>query len=224
MFYRAADWGVHEGPNPAKKIRFYRESPAPRLLTAGEVARIIEAAEALRVKPKSQTQRVFADLVRMAVNTGLRKSELLKLRWADVRDEGLTIKGKGEKTRAVPLNAEAQVVLERQSRRDPYVFGLSGGHRGSLFRRTVDTIRKATDIDWHFHLLRHYFSSTLLARGVDIVTVSDLLGHARVTTSLLYSHTTAERKRAAVTNLDTRARDVEPEKPRKLLKRKVPLA
>lgn len=201
MFYRAIDWEMYHKANPLRKVRFYREEPCRRLLTQDEVKRIIEAAEAIAAKPRSRLQRVFPDMIRLAVNTGLRKSEILNLRWSDVRGDKITVKGKGERTRTVPLNDEARRVIERQTRRDAFVFGAPPMDLTSTFRRTVEGIRKGAGLDWHFHLLRHYFGSTLLAQGVDIVTVGSLLGHSRITTSLIYAHTDERRRREAVLGL-----------------------
>ena len=198
MFYRAIDWEMYSKPNPLKKVRFYREEPNRRLLTADEVALIIGAAEAISLKPRSRLQRVFPDMIILAVNTGLRKAEILNLRWSDVRGDEIIVKGKGERTRTVPLNDEARRVIERQPRRGPRIFGEVGSDYTGTFRRTVEAIRKRTGIDWHFHLLRHYFVSTLLAQGIDIVTIAALAGHSRLTTSLIYGHTDGHRKREAV--------------------------
>jgi integrase len=83
-------------------------------------------------------------------------------------------------------------------RRTSRIFGDIGADYTSVFRCTIEAIRKKSGIDWHFHLLRHYFGSTLLARGVDIVTIGSLLGHSRAMTTLIYSHTDEGRKKKAV--------------------------
>ncbi|MDH5203312.1 MAG: tyrosine-type recombinase/integrase, partial [Nitrospirota bacterium] len=57
---------------------------------------------------------------------------------------------------------------------------------------------KRTGIDFHFHLLRHYFTTSLVEKGVDFITISEILGHSKLTTSLIYSHTDKERKKRAV--------------------------
>jgi integrase len=203
MFYRATYWEMYDKPNPLKKVRFYREEPSRRLLTQDEVKKIINASRLLAEKPRSPLQRVFADMICLAVNTGLRKSEVIRLRWADVRGDEITVKGKGERTRTVPLNDEAQRIIKRQPYRDAYVFGAPPMDLTSTFRRTVEAIRKTTGIDWHFHLLRHYFVSTLLAQGVDIVTIAVIVGHSRITTSLIYGHSTKERQKEAVAKMAT---------------------
>jgi integrase len=201
MFYRAADWGDFTGQNPLRKVKFFHEEPNRRLLTTDEIRRIIEAAEAIATNPRSRLQRQFPDMIRLAVNTGLRKGELLNLRWADIRSDEIIVKGKGERTRIIPLNEEALRALSRQPRRGSRVWGDIGSDYTGTFRRTVDAIRVATKIDWHFHLLRHYFGSTLLAAGVDIVTIANLLGHSRMTTTLIYSHTSENRKREAISRI-----------------------
>jgi len=198
VFYRAIDWEMYTKPNPLKKVRFYREEPSRRLLTREEIGRIITAADTIAQKPRSPLQRVFADIIRIACNTGLRKSEILNLRWSDVRGDEITVKGKGERTRTVPLNTEAYTVIHRQPCRNSLIFGNIGSDYTSTFRRTVERISKMAQVEWHFHLLRHYFVSILLAQGVDIVTIAALAGHSRLTTSLIYGHTDEARKKKAV--------------------------
>jgi integrase len=108
------------------------------------------------------------------------------------------VKGKGNRTRTVPLNTAARAIVERQQRKSPYVFPIENREQQDLFRRTVLQVRKKTGIPFHFHLCRHYFATTLLERGVDIVTISSILGHSKMMTSLLYSHTDKEKKAKAV--------------------------
>jgi site-specific recombinase XerD len=71
-------------------------------------------------------------------------------------------------------------------------------------RRTVTQIKKQTGIGFHFHFLRHYFTTKLIENKVDFVTIASLLGHSKIMTSLLYSHTNGEKKKKAVdTIVDT---------------------
>lgn len=198
MFYRAEDWGLYAGPNPLRKVKFYRESPDVRAYTPDEVKRIGAAVEAVSASAKSPAQRAIADLVRLALNTGLRRSEMTGLRWRDVRDGEVIVHGKGDKRRAVPLNGEAAAVIKRQPRAGEYVFALPNRGQAHIFSRTFRRIAKLAGIPFTFHRLRHTFATNLLAAGVDIITVSSLLGHSKTMTSLLYSHTTPERKREAV--------------------------
>lgn len=64
--------------------------------------------------------------------------------------------------------------------------------------KSIERIRKKTGIDFHFHLLRHYFTTSLIEKGVDFITIAEILGHSKITMSLIYSHTDKERKKKAV--------------------------
>lgn len=210
MFYRAEDWGVHPGPNPVKKVRFFRERPDVKPLSDADYAAVLEVARGIAAgKRASPIQRVLPDLVEFLANTGLRRSEALFLKWSDVRGGAATVVGKGDKRRQVPLNAAALGVLGRQPRAGEYVFDVPNWANSTALKRTFRAIEARTGIRFYLHLLRHYFATSLLERGVDIVTISELLGHSRAMTSLIYSHSDPARKRAAVDTLaDTRPSDV----------------
>jgi len=203
MFYKAIDWEIIKGPNPVRKVKFFKEAAEKRLLKPEEIEKILAVAKEISEKPYSLLQARFYDILLFAMNTGMRKSEILNLKWKDISPGVARVIGKGNKARIVPLNETARQIIERQPRRDEYVFYIPNRHQPDLFRRTTQYIKKKTGIDFHFHLLRHYFASTLLARGVDIITVAELLGHSRASTSLIYSHTSLERKASAVATLDT---------------------
>lgn len=199
MFYKAIDWEVYKGNNPVKKVKFYRENREIRPLSHEDVKAIIEACRKIAAKKgASSLQKAFPDLVEFAVNTGMRKSEILNLQWKDVKNGEAAVRGKGNRLRTVPLNKAAAAIVERQRRQTPYVFPVENRDHPDLFRRTVFQIKAQTGIPFHFHLCRHYFATTLLERGVDIVTISSILGHSKMMTSLLYSHTDKEKKKAAV--------------------------
>jgi len=202
MFYRAMDWGLYPGPNPLRKVKFFRESSPVKPLSEAELEKVLEAARAISDKPASPLQKAFYDLVQFALNTGLRKAELLGLRWHDIKDGEIVVRGKGDKIREVPLNQAAQAVLARQARRSEFVFYIPNRDRPGLFRRTTALISKRAGVPFHFHLLRHFFATALLEKGADLVTVSELLGHSSSMTSLLYTHTDPDRKRRAVELMD----------------------
>lgn len=162
----------------------------------------MDAAKNISTSPNSPLQKIFYDLCILALNTGMRKSEILDLKWPDIKGDEIEIIGKALKRRTVPLNATARSVIERQPKKNEHVFDLSNRHQPDLFRRTVGQIRKRTGIDFHFHLLRHSFTTKLIEKGIDFVTVGELLGHSKISTSLIYSHTNKERKKKAVSLLE----------------------
>jgi integrase len=199
VYNKAREWGVYKGDNPVSKVRFYRESPEVRPLSDEDVAALMDAARTIAADPWSDVQRLLPDLLALAFNTGLRRGELVAVRWRDIHGEELRVLGKGNKRRTIPLNAAALGVIERQPKTGEYVFDICNRHQPDLFRRTVLRLRKLSRVaDFHLHMTRHRFATDLIRAGVDIVTTSALLGHSAAMTTLLYAHPSAESKKRAV--------------------------
>lgn len=199
MFNRAKDWGAFEGPNPLSKVKFYRESDKARPLTDEDVVAIMNAAREIAKTPESPAQARMPDILELYLNTGLRRAELLRLRWQDYHDSLINVLGKGERRRDVPLNAAAEAVIRRQPKTSAYIFDLPNRHQPDMFRRTVARIRKLSSVShFHLHLCRHYAATKMLMAGIDIQTVAEILGQTRLSTTLLYVHSTPERRRDAV--------------------------
>lgn len=111
MFYKAIDWEVYNKPNPVKKVRFYKEDPRVKTLSKEDLDSILETARSIAKKPRSQLQKIFPDLIELAINTGLRKSEILRLKWKDVREDEIIVRGKEIKRGPFPSTAR----LEKRS-------------------------------------------------------------------------------------------------------------
>jgi len=207
LFYRAIDWEVHKGANPLKKVRFFKESPRIRPLRPQELRSVLKVAKGISKKPKSPLQKNFYNLCLLAINTGMRKSEILNLKWKYVslteNNAEAIIIGKGNIQRIVPLNAIACTVIAKNVKKNEYVFDIPNRNRHSLFCNITNRIKKEIGIDWHFHLFRHYFTTKLVEKSVDFVTIGSILGHSKITMSLIYSHTNGEKKKKAVELLDT---------------------
>lgn len=149
-------------------------------------------------------------IVLLALNTGMRRGEILSLRWRALPQgrnrvivEGRT--AKSLQTREVPLNAEARSIVSslRSSaagaRPDDYVFASEDGGRMDNFQTSWDTIRRAASLtDFRFHDLRHTFASRLVQAGVDLFRVKELMGHADISMTLRYAHLRADDLVAAV--------------------------
>ena len=202
MFYRAADWNLWTSPNPLRKVKFFREEHKIRGLDNSQVETLLKVARGISGKPKSKLQAAFPDLILFDLNTGLRKSELLNLRWTDIKNNELNIRGKGDRSRRIPLNRAALDILARQRKSGPFVFDVPNRDKGGLFRRTTATLSRKVDFPFHFHQLRHTFATSLLAKGVDIITIAEILGHSRSTVSLIYVHSSPERACQAVSLLN----------------------
>ena len=151
-----------------------------------------------------------AELVRVAAYAGLRRGELVALRWRDVDFAGRKIivrrslsgdtelrSTKSRRAREVPLPDQAAAALDRLSRRDDftgpddYVFANRLGRRvdPSALRRRFERARDAAGLEpLRFHDLRHTYGSLLVAGGIDLASVKAAMGHSRITTTERYLH------------------------------------
>jgi integrase len=151
-------------------------------------------------------------LVLVALNTGLRRGELLQLCWRDVQLEQrvLTVRGEGAKTgqtRHVPLNTEAVKVMKtwKPTATEEGWFVFSGDSSMTPLTEArkawEGVLRRAKIRSFRFHDLRHTFASKLVMAGVDLNTVRELLGHRKIAMTLRYAHLAPQHKAAAVERL-----------------------
>jgi len=199
MLNLAIDWDLFIGSNPVRKVKFFQEiNLGFRTLTRGEEQRFLANAT-----PYIQDIAVFA------LNTGLRIGEILSLTWesVDLENNLLSVFAhKTHKIRPVPINARARRVLEYWALGRKIQFVFYNHETGNPF---VDlkagfalACRKAGIEGVTWHTLRHTFASRLVAQGVDIVTVQQLLGHSTVTVTMRYTHTNLDAKRNATQKLE----------------------
>jgi integrase len=158
--------------------------------------------------------RFFSDYLRpmvlLTVNTGLRRGEVLQLKWSDVDllQRKVIIRGdnaKSGKTRHVPLNDEAVATLQRwqpSAKATGWVFpARDGGRLTSIKTSWKRVLKNAAIADFRWHDLRHHFASRLVMKGVDLNTVRELLGHSDLSMTLRYAHLSPEHKADAVARL-----------------------
>ena len=149
-------------------------------------------------------------LVITALNTGLRRGELLGLQWGNVNFSAkiLTVTAataKSGHTRRVPLNKEALDIFERWHERqqkpksDAYVFPSHDGARMKGIDTAWGSLMKTAGLkNFRLHDCRHHFASKLVQAGVDLYTVKELLGHSEIAMTERYSHLAPDNLRAAV--------------------------
>ena len=227
--------------NSAAAAAKRREAPPPRfeVFTVEQIEALARAAQSGAWRGphddltdagglvRAEEDAQLAELLRVAAYTGLRRGELVALRWRDVRwservlvveralsgdVEGTT---KGGRIRYVPLGDQALGALDRLSRRanftsaDDYVFATIAGDRPdpSALRRRFIAARDAAGLPpLRFHDLRHT-AGTLLTRVLDPVTVRDVLGHADLKTTERYLHAV---RASRLSDAATRAFTIEP--------------
>lgn len=198
--------------NPARLVRAPRkERPLPGYLSEDRAAELFE-----RLGDRATSDGGFLALRRWALlellySCGLRLAEArgLDLGRLDLESGEVRVLGKGEKERVVPLGRRAARALAAYlpARRDALggppdpagraVFVSTRGRRLSrrqIQRDVTDALRSASDGErLTTHSLRHTFATHLLDRGADLVSVKEMLGHASLSTTRIYTHTSVER-------------------------------
>jgi len=241
---RAVEWGVLN-ENPLQKLRPIRtDNPTrARYLTADEESslrktlrdrdeRLCKRRESGNIWRRERHQATLPDLsvrffpdylrpmVLLTMNTGLRRGEVLQLKWSDVNllQRKIVIRGdnaKSGKTRYVPLNDEALSTLQHwqpSAEAMDWVFPAHDGGRMMSIKTSWKRVLKSAAIrDFRWHDLRHHFASRLVMKGVDLNTVRELLGHSDLSMTLRYAHLSPEHKADAVAKIcDTEEHDNAP--------------
>lgn len=202
---------VAEGINardPAAILDSPRQGRAlPKILSEAEVDRLLEAAR----QTDDPEGRRLSCLLELLYATGLRVSELVGLKWPPARqaERFLLVRGKGNKERLVPLSPAAIAALDSysavrdaflgRSQTSPWLFP-SHGAEGYLTRQRFGQVLKDLAVKAGLdpakvspHVLRHAFASHLLAHGADLRAVQQMLGHADIATTQIYTHVMEER-------------------------------
>lgn len=187
--------------------------PLPKVLSVAEVDKLLSLAEAeanAEASPANQeaARRLYC-LLEMLYATGLRVSELVSLKRAAVmRDSSfITVTGKGQKERIVPMNDKARDAVRAwvaTLEPGPWLFpakGESGHLARQVFGRDLKALAGRAGISSARvapHVLRHAFASHLLAGGADLRVVQMLLGHSDISTTQIYTHVLDEKLRTLV--------------------------
>jgi len=146
------------------------------------------------------------------VFAGLRKQELLTLKFTDIDIENLTIfvrQGKGKKDRIIPMTHSLAQSLKRYveyrkklNKTCPEFFASLNRNQGFTdtgLKRLVEQIRKASGITFTVHKLRHTFATLMLEGGCDIYSLSKMMGHSDIKTTTIYLYASAEHLRSQMT-------------------------
>jgi integrase/recombinase XerD len=205
-----------EGPRRGRAL--------PKLLSVTEVERLIATARSVfEVSDRPLGEQLAAArmtcLIELVYASGLRVSELIALpkSAARAREPLIAVRGKGDKERLVPISEPAQKAMRLYRAKlhelapglaeSPWLFpseGASGHLTRQVFARDLKSAAVAAGISSNRvspHVLRHAFASHLLQNGADLRVVQDLLGHADISTTQIYTHVLDERAKAMVRDL-----------------------
>ncbi|MCU0884142.1 MAG: site-specific tyrosine recombinase XerD [Beijerinckiaceae bacterium] len=217
----------HRSDDPTAALAGPRRArPLPKTMSIKDVDRLLAVArEGLDHPASTDGERLrsarMSCLLELLYATGLRVSELIALpvSAARTRDDFLIVRGKGAKERLVPLTGAAKTAArtyldlrEAMSRRGAarataHLFPAdseSGHLTRQAFARDLKTLAGAAGLRADLvspHVLRHAFASHLLQNGADLRVVQELLGHADISTTQIYTHVLDERLKAMVRDL-----------------------
>jgi len=149
-------------------------------------------------------------IVKLAISTGMRRGELLNIKWKDIDfDNGFLyiMKSKNGKSRTIPIcdAAREALALVKRHPTSEYIFcnekgkkyiRVTKGYNNALKKAGLKIGRK--DDGFVFHSLRHTFASHLIMKGVDLVTVKELLGHSSLEATMIYVHISLKHKTMAI--------------------------
>ncbi len=205
LFNKAVEWGRSE-TNPIAKIKKFKEPPGrERILTADESDRLIKSASE-SIRPVLIT----------ALHTGMRRGEILSLRWPDLDFPRRVIfikNSKSGKPRKIPMSDPVYKALHDLPRVSEFVFynRKTKTNIKDIKNRFHEACRKAKKdpkdtkdpgiVGLRFHDLRHTAASMMIKGGVPLVTVSKFLGHSSIQMTMRYVHETPEDMRLAVDRL-----------------------
>ncbi len=202
--------------NPAMAIESPRTArPLPKFISENDVALLLDTARARSAQAKGKSMlraRRMACLLELLYATGLRVSELvgLTVRGASTDGDFIAVKGKGGRERLVPVSSVARKALKDylhllSVRGETKWLFPSSGTSGHLTRQHFALELKGLVVEAGLdasrispHVLRHGFASHLLAGGADLRSVQQMLGHADISTTQIYTHVQQDRLRAMV--------------------------
>ena len=212
-FFRFLHREGHIGSNPARSVKGPKaEQRLPGHVGHGDIESIFRTAEARAAENTLQGTRNLV-ILELLYGSGLRLAEAqgLDMGNLDLANRQARVTGKGSKERIVPLTGAAVTAIRRYEARRAEVVGsrASADHEALLVnptgrrlsRRSIQTVVRrflqdtAGGEGLSAHSLRHSFATHLLDAGADLLAVKELLGHASLSTTQIYMHTSTERLR-----------------------------
>jgi len=193
MFNKALEWQFLT-KNPISNIKLLKEdNKRLRFLEKEEIERLL-----------CECSPHVKNVVYFALNTGMRRGEILNLKWSDVDFSNKLIfvnRTKTKEKRTIPINTQVErmLVKTRELYISEYVFcNEDGGRLKSIRTSFRNALKRAGISDFRFHDLRHTYASHLAMSNVDLFTIKELLGHKRIEMTSRYSHISQSHKAKAV--------------------------
>lgn len=207
----AVEWELLE-KNGLQFMKFYKEHKRNYYFTRDQILLLLEKA-----------RQPIRDIILFAVATGMRKGEILSLKWSDITysptlsttENFITLRNtKSGETRIVPLNSISEKIIvkrlnEKQSPKYLFANPATGKPYEDIKRQWKGLLKSLSLSDYHFHDLRHTFASYALTGGSDIFTLKDVMGHQKLVTTEKYLSTLKEKKQVMMADIAGLFNDIE---------------
>jgi len=197
--------------NPMWSVKKLKENNyKTRVLLPEEEKRLFEEIErGYEVVGRDKAKKIIYPYIHLkpliicALQTGMRRNEIFKLKWAYIDFEYEFIElleTKSGKSRKIPISSKLMKVLNEAKNNTEYVFlNPETNMPYNDIKKAFHTVLKKAEIkDFRFHDFRHTAATRMLENGADIRTVQEILGHSSVSVTERYTHTNAKSKRSAI--------------------------
>lgn len=196
-------WSVKKLKENNYKTRVLMPDEEERLFK--EIERGYEVVGRDRKKKKIYPYIYLKNIIICALQTGMRKSEILKLKWSNIDFDYEYIElleTKSGKSRKIPISSKLMKIFKKilATSNSEYVFVNPSTNSNYIdIHRAFETVLKNAEINnFRFHDLRHTAATRMLEKGADIRTVQEILGHSSVSVTERYTHTNAKSKKSAI--------------------------
>lgn len=209
MLYKGIEWGMLT-ENPFTKFRdsilYAEDESRVRYLSEDELKKLFKALEE-KPKEKKKSPAYLKDIIMAALLTGLRRGDLLNLKWSDVDlKKGIMFfneQKKKAKRRIKVLNSDMIDLLKSTPRGESeHIFNGPDGNPMLDIKRSFKTILKRAGIEnFHFHDLRHTSASYMVMKGASLKSVQEHLGHTSLAMTQKYAHLSPEFQKSEIEKL-----------------------
>lgn len=210
---------INSSPFRKLKFRFKQEKKLPKTLTVNEISKILKCFDIDQTSLSSFAQKTYirdAALLDLLICTGIRIGEAAALSVDDIilSERTLLVHGKGRKQRLIYISSSQTwdrlktLIKERKNCNNKYLFVNRYGQPLSIhgiediYKKYIKKAQITTKSTPHY--LRHTFATNLLANGADLRSVQEILGHASVATTQIYTEVTTARKKQVLRKFNYR--------------------
>jgi len=219
MFKKAVEWDLIEKTpfDKGSSLLIKENNKRDRYLEEGEIAALLDACSTKIIKfPESKKHvkqmtrkdiHYLRDIVECALNTGMRRGEILSLKWEQIRGDFIYVrKTKTSNPRQIPINEDLAALFKRirkrQGLKSEYVFIYQGQRINDLKNGFNAALKRAGIDNFKFHDLRHTFASHFVMRGGSLKALQEILGHKTLTMTMRYAHLAQDHKKEAINLLN----------------------